>query len=436
MSVIVIGGGITGLSAAWQLASEGRAVTLIEPGPLGGLLRTENVDGCTVECGADSWVRQKPWLRDLATQVGLGDDVLPSNEGPRRTLILRGGKLVPFPRGMRLVAPGEWRPLLTSGLLGWGTKVRMLLETRRAPGPQSDRSVADFVRDHFGDEAVEYLAEPLFAGVYGGTPEALGAEGVLPKLFEYERKFGSLVKGARSEPSPQGPIFESMRDGLGEIPARLGSELARKGARIVKASAEAVSTGRVRVGGEWLDATEVVLACGAPASARLLEGSLTGNLLGKIAHTSATIFALIFRREDLRETPAGFGFLVPRRERKTVLAATWVTNKFPLRAPPDRVVLRCFVSGDFGEEKLPDVLADLQRITGISAAPVASRVYRWPESLPQYGVGHVRFIEEVKTSVPAGLHLSGAFLRGVGMPDCVRSGRVAAARIVECQARA
>lgn len=431
MSVIVVGGGISGLSAAWKLSSEHRAVTLIDPEPRGGLLRTEQVEGCTVECGADSWIRTKPALRDLARELGLGADVIPCKEELRRTMVLRNGKLVPLPRGLRMVAPGEWGPMLRSGIVGWPTKLRMLAEMARRPGSSGDRTVTEFVADHFGDEAVEYLAEPLFAGVYGGAPENLGVAGVLPKLFEYERRYGSVVRGARRDPAVTGPLFESMREGLGQIPQALASKLERRGTRFISGSAEAWRPGAVRVSGEWIEAEHSILACGAPGSARLLAGSPTGDLLGVIPHSSATIFALIFRSADLASAPEGSGFLVPRQERRTILAGTWVTSKFARRAPAGLVVLRCFVSGDHSQGLLPDVLEDLRRITGVTVEPIASRVYRWPESMPQYGVGHARKIEEVEASLPDGVHLAGAFLRGVGMPDCVASGKDAATRVVD-----
>ena len=247
MPVVVIGGGITGLSAAWELTKQNREVVLIEPGPFGGLLRSERIDGCVVECGADSWLTSKPSLRNLAAEVGLEKDVIPCNEAIRETFILRRGILHPLPRGLRLVAPTEWRPLLESRLLSPATKLRMLMETGRKPSASGDRPVSDFVRDHFGDEVLEYLAEPLFAGVYGGAPETLGVAGVLPGLLEHERIYGSVIRGALREPRPTGPLFQSMRGGLGQIPDAIGDRLSRS-IRIIRSAAELVETGRVRGG--------------------------------------------------------------------------------------------------------------------------------------------------------------------------------------------
>ncbi len=421
MAIAVIGGGITGLSAAWELVKQKRDVVLIEPGPFGGLLRSEQIDDCLIECGADSWLASKPWLRNLAMELGLDQDVIPCNEAIRQTFILRGGRLHPLPRGLRLVAPTEWGPLLETRLLSAATKLRMLLETKRQPSDEGDRSVSEFVRDHFGSEAVEYLAEPLFAGVYGGSPEKLGMAGVLPGMLEHERVYGSVIRGALRQPKPSGPLFESMRGGLGQIPSAIVDRLSSR-IRIIRGAAEKVEAGRVRVSGDWLEAQQVLIASGAPSASKLLSETAAGELLGKIPHSSATIFALGFHVKDLGRQPRGFGFLVPRAERRTIMAATWVTNKFPHRAPADKAIVRCFVGGDHNETLLDQVRHDFTRITRINAEPWFTRVYRWPDSMPQYGVGHSKLVSRIEGAMPLGIGVAGAFLRGVGMPDCVKSG--------------
>ncbi len=305
----------------------------------------------------------------------------------------------------------------------------MLRELRRKPASLPDRSVAEFVRDRFGDDALEYLAEPLLGGIYGGSPESLSVQSVFPKLVEYERTAGSIIRGARREPPVRGPIFESMKEGLGQLPAALIQKLDGQ-VRWVRAKADALEPGRVRAGGEWLNAAHVILACGAVPSSALLAGTSAGQILGRIPHSSATIYAFAFHRDALRITPRGFGFLVPRKERQTILAATWVTNKFEFRAPPNTLVVRCFVAGDHGEARIPELLADLKRIASIDASPLFSRVYRWPDSLPQFEVGHPRLLEDLAASLPASIAVAGGLLGAIGMPDCARSGVAAAQAVI------
>jgi oxygen-dependent protoporphyrinogen oxidase len=179
----------------------------------------------------------------------------------------------------------------------------------------------------------------------------------------------------------------------------------------------------VRVGGDWLEADRIVIASGAPSASTLLRATPAGELLGQIDHSSATIFVLGFHERDLAASPRGFGFLIPRRERQTILGATWVTNKFPHRAPLGKAIVRCFAAGNLAESAMADVLADFARITGITANPWFTRVYRWPCSMPQYAVGHATTIAKIEAALPDGIYLAGAFLRGVGMPDCARGGR-------------
>jgi len=420
LRITIIGGGIAGLAAAYAASREGHEVSLAEPGRLGGLMRTEQIDGWTVECGADSWIRAKPWLRDLASDIGLGAEVIPCNERLRQTYVLKGGRLLPLPKGMRMIAPAEFHSVFRSHLLSLKTKMRMVREVCFQPPGPGDRSVAEFVHDHFGDEAVEILAEPLFAGVYGGSPESLGAAGAMPKMFEYEQKYGSLIRGVRSERDSEGPRFESMRGGMGQLVDGLLKAMSGR-ITILRAKAEIVKRTRARVGGDWIETDRIVLACGALEAARLLQGE-AGGLLGRIDYSSATIVALGYRTSEIPALPVGFGFLVPRRERKTVMAGTWLSRKFPHRSPPWGFLMRAFVSGEGGPKVDQLVSEDLERLLGFRAAPIFSRVYRWPTSMPQYGIGHGRLVAAIQAALPNGVALAGAFLHGVGTPDCAKSG--------------
>src|SRR6185312_5517823 len=195
MRVAVAGGGISGLSCAYYLRRAGIEAVVFDPAP-GGTIGTETVQGCLLEAGPESWLAAKPWAEQLARELGMGDDVVGSNDAKRRTYVLRDGRFVTLPEGLQMVVPTRILPVLETSLFGWGTKLRMGTEIFRSPKMLPDRSVAEFVRDHFGEEAVDYLAEPLLAGVYGGSPEQLSVASVLPRFFEYEQRYGSVVVGA------------------------------------------------------------------------------------------------------------------------------------------------------------------------------------------------------------------------------------------------
>lgn len=433
MRAVVVGGGISGLTAAYELGKAGVDCTVIEAQPrTGGILQTDVVDDCVVECGADSFLASKPWALELIRELGLATDVLDSNEPLRRTLLAHHGKLVPLPEGLRMMVPTRLLPVWRSPLFSTATKLRMSLEVLRRPVTRPDRSVASFVKDHFGQQAVDLLAAPLLSGIYGGTPESLGAESVLPKFTALERRYGSIIRGMRHEAAvADGPLFRSLRGGMGQLTQALTSKV-----RVVHAAVHAVEGGRVRAGDDWLPADQVILACGAPAAAALLAGTEAGALLGRIRHSAATILAMAVPRAAVPHAMDAFGFLVPPAERRDVMACTWVSSKFPSRAPTGTALLRAFLEGARTEpdaELLRLCLADLKRWMGLDAAPRFYRVYRWPNSLAQYGVGHAADVAAIRRNL-AGVHVIGNAFDGVGIPDCIRLARATAAAIVQSPA--
>src|SRR5258706_3031337 len=221
-SVAIIGGGISGLSAAYYLSKAGISSTLIEARPrLGGVIQTERIQDCVVEAGPDSFLSVKPWALDLLRELGLEGEVIGSNDHQRKTFIRRRGRMVELPDGVQMLVPTGSLPMSESSLLGWPAKFRMALEYFRRPRavPDRDRSVAEFVEEHYGREAVDYLAEPLLAGIYGGDPGELSVASVLPRFVELERKYGSLTRGVlaerRAARGPRAPLFRTLRGGLG-----------------------------------------------------------------------------------------------------------------------------------------------------------------------------------------------------------------------------
>jgi protoporphyrinogen/coproporphyrinogen III oxidase len=459
--IVIAGGGIAGLSAAYQLAKAGVPSTIVEPrARLGGVIRTEHVQGCVIEAGPDSFLAAKPWALELIRDVGLGDQVIGSNDHQRVTFIVRRNRLVPLPDGLIMMAPTRIGPMVGTRLISWPAKIRMGFELlRKAPAaPLPERSVSAFVREHYGDEAVEYLAEPLLAGVYGGDPDQLSANAVLTRFVELETKYGSISRGllearrrraaAASPPGKNGvgggeSLFQTLRGGLGALVDTLW-ERSRRYVTVIQGEVETAERGnaaaagyRLRVGGEWMEARHVILATPAYAAGSVLRG-LDGELAGlleSVPYNSSTTVSLGYDRATLRPEPRGFGFLVPQKERRRLVACTVVGNKFPYRVPEDKVVLRCFLKGSEGDsdgDLVATVRAELKRILSIEAEPVFQQVARWPRSMAQYTVGHagrVAAIEERRRQL-GGVYLAGNAYTGIGVPDCVRMGREAARAIL------
>lgn len=433
MNPIIIGGGISGLSAAYYLRKSGIPSTIIEARPrLGGVIHTEHTNGCVVEHGPDSFLAAKPWAMDLIRDLGLESEVISSNDHLRNTFIWKRGRLLPIPPGLQFLVPARFLSMAATPLFGWSTKLRMVTEPfRRFEPGESDESVAEFVGRHYGRELVDYLAEPLLSGIYGGDPAALSVQSVLPRFAELEKKYGSLTRGVLAERSggPGGPLFQSLKNGLGQLVEALApmANVRRGRAEVIERQGAAF---RVRVNGEWMAASHVVIACEAWQAARVvsaIDGRL-GELLGQIACSSSTIVALGFERRAVPHPLNGFGFLVPGRERRSLAACTWVGTKFPHRAPETTALLRCFAPG---EPEALSMLDDLRRIMRIRAQPLFIRVARWPLAMAQYNVGHARLVAAIEERMGrlGGLFLAGNAWHGIGIPDCIRTGRQAAEQI-------
>jgi oxygen-dependent protoporphyrinogen oxidase len=460
--IAIIGGGISGLAAAFALEEHRPSgavdYTLYESSStLGGVLRTEHVDGCIVEAGPDSFITEKPWAANLCRTLGLGDQLIGSNDAERKTYILVRGRLIPMPDGLMFLVPTKILPTAFSPLFSWSTKLRMAQELFHPPRPAgADESVASLVERHYGSEMVDRLADPLLSGVYGGEAASLSVRAVLPRFAEMERTHGSLgramlaarKKMPHSENKPAPPLFTSLKNGMQQlietIVPRLNQNSLLTNAPVESIQRESESwTVSAGSGSTHFDA--VILAVPAGIAARLLAtcSSELCSELATITYSSSITVGLSYDREVRQSLPPGFGFLVPRSEGKRLLAATFVHNKFPHRAPADRALLRCFFAGASAENiwQLSDdaittiVRTELQQILGVRAAPLFSRVYKWKSAMAQYGVGHLDRLDRIdrlRQQLP-GLALAGNAYRGIGVPDCVRSGQDAAKQLASIE---
>jgi oxygen-dependent protoporphyrinogen oxidase len=451
MKIAIVGGGIAGVTAAWQLARLGaKDVTLYEASArLGGAVETVRRDGFVVEGGPDGWVSEKPWARELAEELGLGAELVGSKDADRVTYIVQGGRLVAMPDGMRMMVPTDLSllhgsPLFSAGALtGYASEPGRASELK-ASASKADESVAEFVRRHFGEEVLEKIGGPLLSGVFGGEVAKLSVRAVMPKFVEMEREQGSLVLALQGTSSgSSGAVFTSLLRGIGSLIEKMTAEIPKEWLRMSTAvSSVKRADGRWRVSSlgdgaadtkEWFDA--LLLAVPAHVARRLLRPVSAGmSELLEMETSSAVLAALAFDKDF--ELQPGFGFLVPQGEGSGLLAGTFVDQKFPERAPQGCRLLRGFFGGHLGDtlakksdaEIAARTLKELRALLGPLPDPTFSVVRRWPKSLPQYGVGHLDRMAELDSLVAElpGLWLLGNAYRGVGLPDLVRDARAAA----------
>src|ERR1043166_3553695 len=423
--IAIVGGGIAGLSAAFaldqaRLSGVDVRYTLFESSArLGGVLETEHIDDCLVEAGPDSFLTEKPWAADLCKQVGLGDQLICFIDSSRKTFIFLSGRLVPLPDGLMFMVPTRILPTVFSPLFSFRTKLRMAREWfRRRRVSDGDESVASFVERHYGREVVDYLADPLLTGVYGGEAAQLGVRAVLPRFADMEASHGSLGRGMvaarkKSRGAAPRPLFSSLKNGMQQMVEAVVASL-NPGSLVLNAEVlgiQAQDSGGVVSAGYKTDHFDAVILAVPAHIAGMLMSTASAPLakeLSSIPYSSSVTVALGYGSDVRAALPPGFGFLVPHREGKRMMAATFVHNKFPYRVPEDRALIRCALGGarDEAAVSLPDdeilriVRDELRQILRVTVEPIFTRIYKWPKAMAQYTVGHLDRVNKIEGLLP------------------------------------
>jgi protoporphyrinogen/coproporphyrinogen III oxidase len=398
-----------------------------------------------IDGGPDSLLVQKPAGIALCGELGLRDQLFPTLP-PRTAFVLRGGRLMPLPEASFLGLPTRVGPFVRSDLFSLRAKARMATEALRPRSQPPDESIGSFMRRRFGDEAVEYLAEPLLAGIHAGDVEQLSIQALFPRLPQLEQQYGSVLRGLRRSPQARSPdgAFASLPLGMAQLPETLVAALDEGVLRLDTPVAQISGSGPYKITLETdaaVLARAVIVATPAWSAARTLQSLdvALARLCEEIPYASTATIVLAFKRGQIAHPLAGSGFVVPRRERRALTAATWVSSKWPQRAPSDSDLLRGFVGGALDPQiatqseslLVSTTIDELTPLLGITGDPHLARVFRWPRATPQYIVGHRARVEAIEQRLAAtpGLYLTGSGYRGTGIPDCIADARAVAQRV-------
>ncbi len=466
--IVVIGGGIAGLAAAHhvvelrQQKSLDLEVKLIEASPrLGGSIVTENIGEFLVEGGPDSFITEKPWALRLCERLGLTPRLVSTRSAFQKIYIVHRGKLELLPEGFFLLAPTRLWPFIQTPLFSWSGKLRMACELFLPRGQaDDDESLGSFVRRRFGREALERVAQPLVGGIYASDPDQLSLSATMPRFRDMERARRSISwamwseqrRRARKAAGGSGArwsLFVTLLGGMQELIETLGQRLpegsVHLNTRVIRLTRnENKKLWRVETDGkEFVEAGGIILATPAYRSSEMLSSIAheAAQGLSQIVYASTATASFAYRREDFPAALDSFGFVVPAIENRKVMACTFSSVKYPGRAPEGHVLLRVFIGGMLQPELFRDddqtieknVRGELADLLGVTAAPLFSRIWRHPRSMPQYHVGHGNLVKRIESALEPfpGLALAGSAYRGVGISDCVRTGEEAAEKAVQ-----
>lgn len=452
--VAIIGGGLAGLTAAYRLQQAGVPYTLLESSPrLGGKLLTRRAHGYTMEIGADAILTRKPWAMDLAKELGLEPRIIYPAAHKTNTWVLHKGKPVPLPDGLQLLVPTKFLPFLRSPLFTVAGKLRALAEVlipRRTE--TTDESLADFIRRRLGREMLDKVADPMLAGVYNGESERQSILATFPQFPALEREHRSLIEGLRATQkktpptATPAPAFFSFMNGTQELADTLAAKLTgtihlnSPVTALVHLRQDNTEYRLTTSTGQQLSAGALILTTPAHIAAQLLSevAPVVAATLKELRHTGIATAYLAYRRSDVPHALDGFGLVIPPTERRRIDGMMWSSSKWPDRAPEGTALLRLFFGGPHTRNEMhlsdPDALEmckqELRSILDITAEPIHAEVHRWPDSYPQYDLGHLNRIQQIESNLPPTIHLAGCPYKGIGIPDCVRTANEAVAKLL------
>jgi len=464
--VLIGGGGISGLATAYYLKQKSRErgitldITVLEGRDrFGGVIETEQRDGFILEGGPDSFISDKPWALNLCKELGIEGQVIETRGEHRRSFILQKGKLKPVPDGFRLIAPTRWITFFRISFLSFLGKLRMLLDfVIPARKSDEDESVGSFIRRRFGTEVLSQVGQPMLGGMYTADPDRLSLKATFPQFMEMEHKHGSLLKaflyngngrsGTRTASGPRYSLFLSLKEGMGNLVGALVNRLAGVGVHLsagvtVKSISRKQKWKVETQGGKTFEVDMLCLAIPATQAAVLCreQAPQVADELAQIRYESVVTANFAYQKEDVPKALHGFGYVVPVTEGRQVVGCTFSSVKYLGRAPEDSVLIRAFLGGTFHRDlvALDDdaikrtVREEFRRTLNVTREPMLTSIHRYVEAMPQYYVGHLERVDRLERVVDLvpGLFLTGNAYRGIGIPDCIHQGELAAERILD-----